>query len=419
MGLVAAIDRDQVRREGLDLSAIAKSTRVDAANADYARRKGGDEICGLAIIADHQDIRVDAVDIGVQQQHRRNMVESPNHLALGQDRGGLLSGRALCHRQCECTLLVEAKWVDAVHNDLPGKLIDQAMQQLRMPIPRHSNDDNVALRCAVLIRKSNDAAANLICNALRSRGITRSDDDSLPRHRQSARKSTTLLTCSAENSDGELRNIALLWRVTLRISCVRRHSVGSCQRRKCAFAVQETNRHDCSCECVCTRDLCNALSEFSLKDSARDAESDYTGGTVAVAKKAVKKAPARKTAAKKAVKKAPARKTAVKRVAKKAPVRKTAAKKAPARKTAVKKAVKKAPVRKTAAKKAVKKAPVRKTAAKKAVKKAPARKTAVKRTVKKAPVRKTAAKKAVKKAPVRKTAVKRVAKKAPARKAAR
>ena len=93
---------------------------------------------------------------------------------------------------------------------------------------------------------------------------------------------------------------------------------------KSASALLKTNRHDCSCECVCTRDLCNALSEFSLKDIARDAKSDYTGGTVAVAKKAVKKAPARKTAAKKAVKKAPARKTAVKRVAKKAPARKAA-----------------------------------------------------------------------------------------------
>jgi DNA-binding protein HU-beta len=89
----------------------------------------------------------------------------------------------------------------------------------------------------------------------------------------------------------------------------------------------------------------------------------------AAAKRAVRKAPAKKTAArkataKKAVKKAPARK----RTAKKAPARKTAARKSTAKRTA-----KKAPARKTAA---------RKTAAKRTAKKAPARKVA-KRTVRK------------------------------------
>ena len=130
----------------------------------------------------------------------------------------------------------------------------------------------------------------------------------------------------------------------------------------------------------------------------------------AAAKKAVRKAPAKKTAA---------RKSTAKKAVKKAPATKTAAKK-----TTAKKAVRKAPARKTAA---------RKTTAKKAVKKAPARKTAPARPPrrrrsarlrpqgwpqdgspedhrqaggKKAPARKTAAKttakKAVRKAPARK-----------------
>jgi DNA-binding protein HU-beta len=95
----------------------------------------------------------------------------------------------------------------------------------------------------------------------------------------------------------------------------------------------------------------------------------------------------KKAAAKRAVRKAPAKKTAARKA-----TAKRAVKKAPARKTAAKK---------TAAKRTVKKAPARKTAA---------RKTAAKRTAKKAPARKTAA---------RKTAAKRTAKKAPARKAAK
>ncbi len=72
---------------------------------------------------------------------------------------------------------------------------------------------------------------------------------------------------------------------------------------------------------------------------------------------------------------------AVKKAAAKRAVRKAPAKKTAARKATAKKAVKKAPARKTAAKRTVKKAPARKTAA---------RKTAAKRTVKKAPARKAA-----------------------------
>ena len=86
-----------------------------------------------------------------------------------------------------------------------------------------------------------------------------------------------------------------------------------------------------------------------------------------------------KKAAKKAVRKAPARKTAAKKTTAKKAVRKAPARKRPAKKSAAKKAVRKAPARKrSAAKKAVRKAPARKRPARKA----PARKTA-KRTVRK------------------------------------
>jgi adenylate kinase len=109
-----------------------------------------------------------------------------------------------------------------------------------------------------------------------------------------------------------------------------------------------------------------------------------------VAKKVVRKAPAKK-AAKKVVKKAAAKKAA-KKVVKKVPAKKAAkkvVKKAPAKKAA-KKVVKKAPAKK-ATKKVVKKAPAKK-AAKKVVKKAPAKK-AVKKVVKKAPAKKVVRKK--------------------------
>ena len=102
-----------------------------------------------------------------------------------------------------------------------------------------------------------------------------------------------------------------------------------------------------------------AVKKAAAKRAVRKAPAKKTAARKATAKKAVKKAPARKTAA---------RKTAAKRTAKKAPARKTAA-----RKTTKKRAVKKAPARKTAA---------RKTAAKRTARKAPARKVA-KRTVRK------------------------------------
>jgi DNA-binding protein HU-beta len=94
--------------------------------------------------------------------------------------------------------------------------------------------------------------------------------------------------------------------------------------------------------------LCHSCPQGTL----HNAESTDTGGNVAVAKKAARKAPAKKAAAKKAAKKAPARKAAakkaVKKAAKKAPARKAAAKKAPAKKAAkkaVRKTAKKAPAR--------------------------------------------------------------------------
>ena len=83
------------------------------------------------------------------------------------------------------------------------------------------------------------------------------------------------------------------------------------------------------------------------------------------------------------------------------------------KKAAAKRAVRKAPAKKTAArkataKKAVKKAPARKTAA---------RKTAAKRTAKKAPARKAAARKTAAKRTVKRVAAKRTARRASARKA--
>jgi DNA-binding protein HU-beta len=125
---------------------------------------------------------------------------------------------------------------------------------------------------------------------------------------------------------------------------------------------------------------------FATGSAFKSALNPKEGVSMAVkkaAKRAVRKAPAKKTAARKAT---------AKRAVKKAPARKTAAKK-----SAAKRSTKKAPARKTAA---------RKSTAKRTTKKAPARK----RTAKKAPARKTAA---------RKSTAKRTAKKAPARKAAK
>ncbi|MEJ2328558.1 MAG: nucleoside monophosphate kinase [Gammaproteobacteria bacterium] len=140
--------------------------------------------------------------------------------------------------------------------------------------------------------------------------------------------------------------------------------------------------------------------------SRKQSDSGVTGRKVA--KKVVKKAPAKKTA-KKVVKKAPAKKT----------VKKKVVKKAPAKKTVKKKVVKKVPAKKTVKKKVVKKAPAKKTVKKKVVKKVPAKKTAKKKVVKKVPAKKTAKKKVVKKVPAKKTAKKKVVKKAPAKKAVR
>jgi DNA-binding protein HU-beta len=103
-----------------------------------------------------------------------------------------------------------------------------------------------------------------------------------------------------------------------------------------------------------------AVKKAAAKRAVRKAPAKKTSARKATAKKAVKKAPARKTAA---------RKSTAKRTAKKAPARK----KATAKRTAVRK---KATAKRTAVRKAVKR-----TAKKAPARKAPARKAA-KRTVK-------------------------------------
>ena len=135
-----------------------------------------------------------------------------------------------------------------------------------------------------------------------------------------------------------------------------------------------------------------------------------------MAKKEVKKAPAKKTAAKPVAKKAAPAK-AVKPAAKKAAAKPAAKKAAPAKKTAAKPVAKKAaPAKKTTVKPVAKKAaPAKKAAAKPVAKKAaPAKKAAVKPVAKKtAPAKKVAVKPVAKKsAPAKKTAAKPAAKKA-------
>jgi hypothetical protein len=64
--LVAAVDGDQVGGESLDLTAVAQAARVDAAHPGDPGGQGLHQVGGGAVVAQHQDIQVHAVHLGIQ-----------------------------------------------------------------------------------------------------------------------------------------------------------------------------------------------------------------------------------------------------------------------------------------------------------------------------------------------------------------
>ena len=100
---------------------------------------------GVAVLAEHQDVSVEVVDLRIVEQHGADVVEGRDHRRAGQDLLRLLGRRAGGHRQREGPLLVEAERVDAVDDDLAGELGGQRPEQVGMALVGHGDDHQVGL----------------------------------------------------------------------------------------------------------------------------------------------------------------------------------------------------------------------------------------------------------------------------------
>src|SRR6266545_2774880 len=98
VGLVALVDGDEVGGQRLDLTGVAQPAGVEAAHVGDAARQRlhlGDR---LAVLAEHEHVEVDPLDVGIGQQRRADVVEGGADAGLGQQRRGLLGGAALRDR---------------------------------------------------------------------------------------------------------------------------------------------------------------------------------------------------------------------------------------------------------------------------------------------------------------------------------
>ena len=203
VGLVPAVDGHQVRRQRLDLAAVAQAAGVDAAHAGDARRQGLHQVGGFAVVAEHQDVQVDRVDLGIEQQDRGDVVERRHHPAAGQQRGGLLGRTPLGDRQRVGAALVEAERVHAVHDDLARQLIGQRGQQVTVALPRHRGDYHAGAAGGVGVGQALDAVPDLPRGGGGAFGASGPDDHLVPGQRESAGQAASLVPGAAEDADDE------------------------------------------------------------------------------------------------------------------------------------------------------------------------------------------------------------------------
>ena len=75
MGLLTAVDADQVGRERLDLMSVAQPTSIDAAHARHHVGQRLHQVGRLAVVAEDQHVGLDRGHLGVLRQHRGHVVE--------------------------------------------------------------------------------------------------------------------------------------------------------------------------------------------------------------------------------------------------------------------------------------------------------------------------------------------------------
>jgi glycosyltransferase XagB len=151
VSLVPPVDRDQVGGERLHLAAVAQPAGEDAAHPGYPLGQRLDQVRGVPVVAEHEHVQVDLLDLGVEQQHGGHVMERAHHRAPGEHGGRLLSRAAPGHLQREAAARVEAERVHAVDHDLALERTGQPRQQVDVALPRHRRDHQVGGPGRVLV----------------------------------------------------------------------------------------------------------------------------------------------------------------------------------------------------------------------------------------------------------------------------
>lgn len=90
MALVAPIDRDEVGRHRLDLTAVAEAAGENASHTGDSVGKCLHDIGRLAVIAEDEDVGVDRLDALVEEQNGRDVMEGADDAALSENGCSLL-----------------------------------------------------------------------------------------------------------------------------------------------------------------------------------------------------------------------------------------------------------------------------------------------------------------------------------------
>src|SRR5699024_8218563 len=210
VGLVAAVDRDEVGGEGLDLVGVAQASTEDAAYTRNPVGQGTDHVGGGTVLTEDEHVQVHFLDLGIQQHLRGHVVEGGGDPAVDQDLLRLLCGTAFLDLQGERATLVETQRVDAVHDDLAGERFDELLQQLPMPLPRHGHDDDVTFTGgrgvvqSAHIDRGGFGRHQFLGGRGRTLGAARADMDGVSRQGQAAGQAATLITRTTEDGDGQL-----------------------------------------------------------------------------------------------------------------------------------------------------------------------------------------------------------------------
>jgi len=197
--LVAAVDGNQVGGERLDLAAVAQAARVDPAHPGDLGGQGLHHVGGVPVVAEHQDILVDGLDLRIQQQDRRNVMERGHHPAVREYLGGLLGRAALRDGQRVGAVAVEAQRVHAVHHDLADQFRGEHRQQVTVAFIGDRGDDQARLAGGVGVGQAAHAVPDLPGDGGRPVVVAGADNHRVPGHREPAGQAASLLPGTAED----------------------------------------------------------------------------------------------------------------------------------------------------------------------------------------------------------------------------